>query len=204
VQFRNGSMDEYIWKEQRAAYRLLNIEDGSVVLDIGGHAGFFALYALARGASRVVSFEPSKANYAQGRLNTAMKPVEWFNEAVASEGGIGVLYLNTGKNSGAHSLEIQRGRSATPVKKVAFRHIVGIAPFQAVKIDIEGGEYDLDMGLLPDTCKALAMELHLNRREWRYDKAPRMVEAIRLQGFKPIKEPNIGQKNWHTVGIWKR
>ena len=44
-------------------YRVNEIKSGGVVIDIGAHAGYFALNSVIRGASKVYCFEPNRSNF---------------------------------------------------------------------------------------------------------------------------------------------
>lgn len=72
--FRDGTQDEQIWMENRVwnVYRLPERMDGWRVLDVGAHAGFFALECLRRGAELVVCVEPFPANAEALRKNLGL------------------------------------------------------------------------------------------------------------------------------------
>lgn len=64
--FRSGTIDRRIFRDVVVGneYRLPRFTSHDVVLDIGAHAGTFALAALRRGAGRVVCCEPDPGNFA--------------------------------------------------------------------------------------------------------------------------------------------
>jgi FkbM family methyltransferase len=205
--FRSGTNDEWVWKEQKRAYRGLKYQD-SVVLDIGSHGGFFARYALSQGAERVTGYEPDPDNFNLARQNLAGMPCVLYNAAVTSQSlastGVVKLYSNSGSNRGSHSLFIKGGRTAIDVHAVSFEEVLAKEQYDIVKIDIEGGEYALDLRLLPSSVNMVAMELHLNKRQWREHFAPHIVQTLEHLGFEAIKEPWIGAKNWTTTAVWSR
>jgi FkbM family methyltransferase len=205
--FREGTNDQEVWKEQPRAYKGLEYT-GSIVLDIGLHAGFFARYALSQGAKHVTGFEPHPDNFRTARNNLTGMPCTLYNAAVTpwymAAWGTTKLYSNNGSNAGSHSLFVHGGRTAMDVHAISFQEALSKQAFTVLKIDIEGGEYALDMSLLPDNIKMVAMELHLNKREWRWRDAPNILETLAGLGFQAIKQPHIGEKNWHTTGVWRR
>ncbi len=71
--FRDNTQDVQIWNEIRIlnTYRLPKRMDEMCVLDVGAHAGFFALECLKRGAELVVCVEPYRPNLDQLRMNLA-------------------------------------------------------------------------------------------------------------------------------------
>jgi len=71
--FRAGTIDRRVFREVVVGdvYRLPAFARGDLVLDVGAHAGSFALAALRRGAGRVVCCEPDPDNFAVLRHNLA-------------------------------------------------------------------------------------------------------------------------------------
>ncbi|MGN6605825.1 MAG: FkbM family methyltransferase [Jatrophihabitans sp.] len=119
------------------------------VLDIGAHVGAFAcrLAQFAPKAS-IESFEPSAATVGYLRRNVAANGltdrVQVFAEAVASTSGW-AEFADNGAGSALNGLTHGGDSTGTTrVRTVAFDEVVGRGgPVDVVKIDCEGGEYDL-------------------------------------------------------------
>ena len=120
----------------------------AAVLDVGAHKGYFGAYALARGASVVLSFEPAATNY--DALDRAAKPLgdRWLtrNAAIGATPGTGVLLLD--RTSWAHSLvEVERPAGEQTVSIVTLEQALAELPEGGsgtiVKIDAEGSECDI-------------------------------------------------------------
>jgi FkbM family methyltransferase len=193
--------------EMPRAYGKLGIVPGDVVLDVGGNIGAFAHWALAQGANRVVSVEPARENLQLLRANAKGRPVEVVAAAVvgdAHEGRTATLYLNGGTNRASHSLHVQRGRTPVRTPVVRWRELLASEPFTVVKVDCEGSEYEYDFTALPATVRALAVELHLNKKHWRATAAPALLRQVEQAGFRLVKPPTITDVNWHTVPVWHR
>lgn len=201
--YREGTNDHEVMKEQKGAYRGIIFKD-SIVLDIGCHVGFFSRHALSLGAKRTVGFEPHPDNYMRAKKHLKGLPCTVYNKAVTSTSGIVNLYSNSGINTGSHSLFVKGGRTAMEVSAISFQDALALDDFTVIKIDIEGGEYALNMRLLPDSIKTIAMELHLNKKDWRFHAAPYILETLSDMGFSAVKEPKIGEKNWTTTAVWNR
>lgn len=121
---------------------------GAHVLDVGAHKGYFAAYALARGAAIVLSVEPEAANYAA--LERAARPLHpcWAtrNVAVGATSGEAVLHLD--RTSWAHSLlEVEHPVGEQLVEVVTLEDALAELPrggsATIVKIDVEGSECDI-------------------------------------------------------------
>ena len=119
--------------------------DRASVIDLGAHKGYFAVFALGRGAARVVSYEPEPMNF--GRLAAAAYTVpHWtvHREAVAGETGQRSL---SRRESWSHTLSDGDGDGEGAVDRLAVQTISlanvladhdGARP--VIKLDIEGAE----------------------------------------------------------------
>jgi FkbM family methyltransferase len=143
------------------------------VIDIGGHVGTFAcrLAQLHPGAT-IRTFEPSPTTARYLRRNVEQNGLSGritvFEQAMAAERGCAELDDNGG-GSGLNGL-VSAGHSAgvgtaTRVQTVAFDEVVaeGGAPVDLLKIDCEGGEYDLVYGSSPASwasVRRVVLEYH--------------------------------------------
>jgi FkbM family methyltransferase len=143
------------------------------VIDIGGHVGTFAcrLAQLHPGAT-IRTFEPSPTTARYLRRNVEQNGLSGritvFEQAMAAERGFAELDDNGG-GSGLNGL-VSAGHSAgvgtaTRVQTVAFDEVVaeGGAPVDLLKIDCEGGEYDLVYGSSPASwasVRRVVLEYH--------------------------------------------
>lgn len=207
---RPGTMDGYVIGERRG-YLALGPRPDDVLLDVGGNIGAVA-HEFAAAGCRVVTVEPEPDNYQLLEANTApmAERVTAVRAAVVDQHPPSrsvPLYCNTaGKNKATHTLVATRGRTAVAVATVTLAELFDRHRPTLLKIDIEGGEYALAPTLrhLPAYVRAIAMELHLNRKTWRTEQAPALAQAITDQGFAAVRAPRIGEKNWHTLAVWSR
>jgi FkbM family methyltransferase len=126
------------------------------VIDIGGHVGTFACrLAQLHPTATICAFEPSPTTARYLRRNVEQKGlsdrVTVYEQALAAERGFAELEDNGG-GSGLNGL-VSAGHTATVgtstrVETVAFDEVVaeGAAPVDFLKIDCEGGEYELVYG----------------------------------------------------------
>ena len=118
--------------------------DRASVIDLGAHKGYFAVFALGRGAARVVSYEPEPMNFERLAATAASVP-QWTvrQEAVAGETGVRSL---SRRESWSHTL-LDDGDGA--VDRLAV-HAISLANVLAhqdgerhvVKLDVEGAEHE--------------------------------------------------------------
>lgn len=71
--------------------------DNSIVIDIGAHKGYFAAYALLRGAQAVVCYEPEDSNF---------RALSLFNESDRKHGQVTELHQEAGGDDGETDLYI--------------------------------------------------------------------------------------------------
>lgn len=204
---REGTLDAYVVGE-RNAYLKLEPRQDDILLDVGANIGAVACTFSSK-VKQVIAVEPEPSNLEVLRAN-----IEHFhaNNVTVIAGAATLLretrnfYLNTGTNKGAHSLMTKRGRDVIEVECYPFAELLETHKPTLLKMDIEGGEYELApiLASLPSSIRGIAIELHLNRKEWRNTTAPAIVESIAAQGFAPIRELKIGAKNWCSMGVYLR
>ena len=200
---RPNTYDKEIVKEVKHCYKGLELK-GKKVLDIGANIGAFSRLAYKQGAE-VITFEPDKENFSLLQKNSPNTLN--INKAVVGNGDkTRNFYLNRGINKGSHSLEIKRGRKEIMVDCCNFKEILEKYKPDVLKVDIEGGEYEIfdSVHKIPYPITQIAIELHLTKKKWRNKEAKKLIQKLINEGFNPVKHPQIGQKNWHTVGVFKR
>lgn len=203
VLLRKGTYDEYVLREVQKSYSELRLE-GSRVLDIGANIGLFSNLVVREGASLVVSVEPDISNF--HLLERNCPEAVTYNAAAVSDAlsvpEIELWYSTTGKNPGNTSTTHFRGRTSVSVQTVGFHSLIMEHGIDTIKMDCEGAEFDLLSDRLPDSVRQIALEIHLSKREWREDLADNLVESF--AEWECTRTPTIGEKNWTTLGAWKR
>lgn len=133
------------------------IAPGDVVADVGAQIGYITL-AMATfdvGKITVHAFEPEPLNIQRLRDNIALNPgvdVRIVEKAVSDANGAIRLYLSKDHNAGTHST-ISGGTNVSEefveIPAVTLDHYVreqGISALRLIKIDVEGGEYEVIKG----------------------------------------------------------
>lgn len=139
--------EAYLWQEATGAIRAYQ-GPLDIVLDIGGHVGCFALYAAYKGAKHILSFEPSPQNYFKLTRNLIrngfMGRISPFPMAVSTSDGERLPLYKAGTNDGQFSLKFRSEYPSQSVETVSFKTILkSFEKVDYLKIDIEGGEFDL-------------------------------------------------------------
>jgi FkbM family methyltransferase len=127
---------------------------GRVVLDIGAHKGYFAAYALSKGAKAVLCYEPEDSNFRALSLfsrsvTSSHQPIEVYHEAVGNDEEM-ELYVSV--DSWAHTTVSRNDLAYTKKVKIASRSLASILATVGerfprdefvLKIDAEGAECQL-------------------------------------------------------------
>lgn len=131
------------------------------VIDIGAHIGTFSLLAVMLGYKRIAAFEPELDNYTALNENLAGlrndKGVETFCRRVAvMPPGVRCAAVVPHKE-GRSMMGAVVTDPAGPVDCIGLEYLIGVNfayGIGIVKVDIEGGEFDLIRTCPPDTLKA--------------------------------------------------
>ena len=201
---REGTYDSRIIEEIKPTYSWMDVE-GKVVMDVGACFGAFSVWASRQKASSIIAYEPVIENYEVLLKNSLEFPnilpinkalIDGFTDSID-------FYLPKNRNNmGASSAFVKNGREKITVDAVNFLHELHKYKPSVLKIDCEGGEYDILRIPLPNFVKQVTVEIHLTKKEWRNYKSTKLLKLF--QGWKVHKEPVIGEKNWHTIGAWYR
>ncbi len=175
----NGLMLDYgenasgigIFKEifvQRAYADFFPFHEAATVIDIGGHFGYFALFAAVNLADKgqVITVEPSRHNFEKLERNLNQsgfgKKVLALNRAVAPIAGS--LKLYTGKSENNTLVAPSEGGSWEMTEAITLDELIGdLSMVHFLKMDCEGAEYEVlygaDRGVL-DRIQTISMEFH--------------------------------------------
>ena len=131
------------------------IKKDMAVVDVGANIGYYTLLAAGLVGARglVYAFEPETRNYQDLVSNIELNDLDNFmikpaRLAVSSMDGLASLYVST-TESGEHSLI--KGRTKNTIEQVVecvkLDNYLSRTPIDFIKIDTEGNEYDVLMGM---------------------------------------------------------
>jgi FkbM family methyltransferase len=143
-------------------------EAGWRIIDIGANVGLYAMHAASRGAS-VVAYEPHPEAARCCRANTTRWDVEVREAAVVGRGSQRVrLYINPGRDirntlMGKDVLSGDLLSAGIDVDTVPLADVLQ-RPCDLLKIDCEGGEFDIfsNGGEALRNARRIIAEIHLN------------------------------------------
>jgi len=156
---RKNSSDIFVLKEVYSK-KVYGEKPYGVVLDIGANIGAFCVYASAT-ANKIYAFEPESSNYRQLlkniQLNKKCEKIIPLKVAVGRESKKVYIYKGI-FNKGASSViyKITDEREVAEIRGLSnMMDTLGINKVDLLKIDIEGGEYDLLYGLPKEEFKKI-------------------------------------------------
>lgn len=197
----DGETDKYVINEP--FYNHLVTSPDDIVLDIGAHIGTF-VRRVADKVAEVYAFEPDPTNFSLLEQNTGdLHNVLLVNKAIVGDESEEVEFWLG--NPSIHSTVKYRGRKSIKVAAANFHRVLYHFEPSLLKIDIEGGEYDFwgDLTALPSFVKRIAIEIHLNRTNWRLQ-GPELVKSFEDQGFHWLLKPRFTKSGWTTNVIGER
>jgi FkbM family methyltransferase len=171
------------------------ISNGDVILDIGGNCGFFALYAIQNGASKVYSVEPVKTSFEQiVKLSNNFPEIIPINKAISETNGTVIMSVDeegSATNCVTHYSEMF-GLNAKEeiVDSININNLLSSIKekINLMKIDCEGSEFELFKTISDDNLKKIdkiIVEVHS-------DSIENFVSDRAIQsGFKLYKNNNI-------------
>lgn len=144
-------------------YMMSSIRSPRVIVDAGANIGAFAIIAARMYPDAIVhAVEPEESNFKQLLLNiekNGVQNIKPLQAAISSQYGETELYLSN--HPAAHTLRPIHGAVVRKVKTIPLSHFGHI---DALKMDIEGGEYMALEKEIPD-CGYLAIEVHADPRK---------------------------------------
>ncbi|MEO1367657.1 MAG: FkbM family methyltransferase, partial [Acidobacteriota bacterium] len=196
--------------------------DGATVLDVGAHAGFYALLLARRVGprGRLVAFEPQAKLAAAVRRSLDAAGAPWATveeRAAGAEDGVLTLHLSpdSGRTTAGRLPDGELDSAEVPVVRLD-RFIAErfAAPPRLIKIDIEGAEWlavDGLSGLLGDPdAPALVIEIHPRQIVDLGGSQDLLIERLREHGYElsrlhhrsglgPLDGPPPTTTTWHLL-----
>jgi FkbM family methyltransferase len=167
----------------RREYDDLPCADAEVIVDLGAHIGLATLRLLAANPSaRVIAVEPDPFLIEQLRANVSGLPVTVLQAAISDESGERTFYRSdtfSWANSLERTMPVQIPVSVHTVTLDEILDAYSCSRVDLLKVDIEGGEWDLFSRGLPDRVQSVVGEVHA-----RPGRAPKqLIDGLTADGL---------------------
>ena len=178
-------------------YRYLSrfrVTPGDVVIDLGANVGEVSEYFLGRGA-KVYAYEPNSHAFEILKKRTGHRPgITLIPAAVSNFTGQSKLYLHQSHAEGevnfsqGSTLRAEKSNVGEDYLSVDVIHINDLLKahdhIRILKIDIEGGEYEIMDEILKNISKIdyVVLETHENKGEGFMQKHEAMLATIKAAG----------------------
>ncbi len=149
--------EEGVWEPYETALLMNFLQPGHVFVDVGANIGYFPVIAasLVGDEGAVFAFEPDPRNFellrANLRLNGCQSRVHCVAAGLAETDGPGRLFLSE-DNAGDHQIfAAGSGRDSLPIRLLrGSDYLRGrLRRLDLLKVDVQGAEYAVMVGLLP-------------------------------------------------------
>jgi FkbM family methyltransferase len=176
----------------------VNVEENDVVVDIGFNYGLFSMISLKNNPSKIIAFEPNPklvSNYQKFFNN---EKIELYQKAVSNRTGIIIFNENNdpGMSTLLSDINTHNINATYEVELINFYQFLqenNINQIDYLKVDCEGGEYDIFDSIpneyLTNQVKKIALEFH---HKFEDEKVQKLYNKILDCGFetKIIYEDN--------------
>jgi FkbM family methyltransferase len=171
--------------------------EGTVVLDLGAHKGYYGAHALAHGARDVVSFEPDAANLElleRAAETYRTRGADWRVRPAAVGAARGEAELHLMAGSWAHSLhppdawsQYEVGTARVQVEAMAdiLEEARALGGRLVVKVNTEGEECAIVLGT-PAEAWTVAGEVFVEMHEWAPCSAAELMAHLAPVGFRAL------------------
>ncbi len=183
------------------------INDGDIVVDLGGNIGVFNRWAYNQGAKRVISFEPDRRYFNLLSLNVDPRSL-LFNGAVSNK--IGELELHESNHLGGSNLfGTQEGSKKYNVRTYTLNYLFESELIQKIdflKVDIEGAEHLAFEGISDENLmkvKNISMEYHHSHFNYDVELRDKFIKRLNNLGFNSYLLFLGGNDNLQMIHFWR-
>jgi len=167
--------------------RIKLINNGDIVVDLGGNIGIFNRWAYSQGASKVISFEPDKRYFKLLELNSHPNSI-LFNAAMSNEMGETILYESN--HLGGSTTQIKTSdTNSYKVRTYNLDYLFEsklIDKIDFLKIDTEGAEINILGGISNENLQKInniSLEYHHSHLGYNEELRNNLISRLNKNGF---------------------
>jgi FkbM family methyltransferase len=167
----------------------VNVEENDVVVDIGFNYGLFSMVSLKNNPSKIIAFEPNPKLVSNYQKFFNHEKIELHQKAVSNKAGIVTFNENNdpGMSTLLSDINIHNINATYEVELINFYQFIqknNINQIDYLKVDCEGGEYDIFDSIpneyLTNQVKKIALEFH---HKFEDEKVQKLYNKIISCGF---------------------
>jgi FkbM family methyltransferase len=150
--------------------KFFEVNEGDVVVDIGGNLGLFSYYSICKGAKHVYCFEPSPQCYNCIIENFNISNLTVEEAAVGAKDGEVIFNIDPESSINSSMFNSNKNSQTITCKSININNYIKINNINKIdylKIDCEGAEYEiiesLDEQYLTNNIDKICLEYHFNK-----------------------------------------
>jgi len=195
--FKDG--DKKVFHCPHKEMKSIELREDDIVVDIGAYTGQYAMICAQHPVKEVRSYEPTLETFKVLEKYENYNNFKCFNLAVVgNDDEERTFYISNGIGVTNSLIKKRTGREEI-VKCINYNKIISDATI--VKIDIEGGEYEIK-DLIQPHIRAYIIDFHKVGKDWK-DKANDIIKRLDEYGYECIIKPNFNC-GWTQAGSWIR
>ena len=181
----------------------INVEENDVVIDIGFNYGLFSMVSLKNNPSKIIAFEPNPKLVSNYQKFFNHEKIELHQKAVSNKEAIVIFNENNdpGMSTLLSDINTHNINATYEVELINFYQFLqenNINQIDYLKVDCEGGEYDIFDSIpneyLTNQVKKIALEFH---HKFEDKKVQKLYNKIVSCGFKT----RVSYETNNTIGM---
>lgn len=182
--------------------KMVKLDYRDVIIDIGAYTGLYTLMCAKYPVKKVYSYEATKSTFNVLYKNCEkLNNIECFNKAVVGDDKKYIDFYISKSMGVTNSIKSKSSyENIEKVECVKYSNIIKNGTI--VKIDIEGGEYDIPIEeLIQPHIRAYLIDFHkVKNYDW-LNHCKKIIERLDNLGYKCLVKPNF-DNGWTRAGAW--
>jgi FkbM family methyltransferase len=173
-----------------------------IVVDIGCYVGTYSIRCARFPVCKITAYEPTPSSFAIME-KTPLPNLENIQAAIIGDNRK-FMDLHLSKGIGVTNSLVESSAKPESVRVRAINYKDAVKGATIVKIDIEGGEYDIPVtDFIQDSMRAIIVDFHPVGKDW-IQKAEAIISEIESHGFVAVVKPIWDGTIWTRAGSWIR